>query len=348
MKSVKEIYEFFLQYLSGEKKSVSLLDFLETIPGFNKPDEKRIGMSKMDMSLAMEYLHLCEKMCNDLLLIKVQDASIIKIDPHYIAVHEVNTSNPEMFMHELDYGLYDFKYRGFEYTRSVFENSVLPIVGKKRITGDEDMGTCFYIGHNMFVTAAHCIENLSCFNVLLPDNSPMELTEVWYAKDENHKEFDLAILMAKDVATTMKAFEMRDPIVLDHILTMGYPLIPGLNPIQIAESASIASYVKSKQLSSIGQVVANADSFLSKMDFFVISARVKGGNSGCPVINSEGYVVGVVFQIPFDDQGSSEGGRYDLMGYGVCLPSKYINHIIDNPESHQLVLKGGFYYEYPL
>ena len=79
--------------------------------------------------------------------------------------------------------------------------------------------------------------------------------------------------------------------------------------------------------------------------FFVITARVKGGNSGCPVINNEGYVVGTVFQIPFDSYGGSDGGRYDIMGYGVCLPSKYVIDLSKNPDIHQLVSKDGYYIE---
>ena len=344
MKSVKDIYDYFHQFPTSEKKSASLYEFLETIPGFLQPDNRGNGMNKLDISMGMEYLRVSEKMCDDLLLIKVKDATILKIDPHYIAIDAVNSSNPEAFKKDLDYGVYDCKYRGFEYTRGVFENSVLPIVGKNK-KGDEDMGTCFYIGNNMFVTAAHCIEDLSSFNVLSPDNSPLELIEVWYAKDESHDDFDLAVIRVNEVTIPMKAFEMDDPIVLDQILTMGYPLIPGLNPILISETASVASYVKGRQISTLGQIVACVGSYMSKLDFFVISARVKGGNSGCPVINPEGKVIGVVTQIPFDNQGGSDTGRYDIMGYGVCLPSKYIHRLINNPEVHNLSWDNGSYKE---
>ena len=93
----------------------------------------------MNISMGMEYLKICEKMCDDSLLLKVKKESVIKINPHYIAVDSANFSNPELFIRELEYGLYDFKYRGFSYIRNYFENSVLPIVGKNRVTGDEDI-----------------------------------------------------------------------------------------------------------------------------------------------------------------------------------------------------------------
>lgn len=345
MKTVKDIYDFFHHFLDKDKNAASLMEFLETIPGFSETDSGEKGESSINMSIGKEYLKICEKMENDNLLIRVKEASILKIDPQYIAVDSVNFSNPEEFIQELVYGLYDFKYRGFAYTRSYFENSVLPIVGKNRSTGNEDIGTCYYIGNNMFVTAAHCVKGLECFNVLYPDNKPVELESVWYAKGEDLNDYDLAIIKSKNVPMNIKAFKLKDPFILNDVLTMGYPPIPGLNPVLISETATVASYVHGRQKASIGQIAAEVGSYMTKLDFFVITARVKGGNSGGPVINNEGYVVGTVFQIPFDSQGGSDGGRYDIMGYGICLPSKYVNDLIENRDIHQLALKDGYYTE---
>lgn len=278
MKTVKDIYDFFHQFPNKGKNSASLMEFLETIPGFSEPDSRGIGMSSINMSIGKEYLKICEQMEDDNLLIKVKEASFLKIDPQYIAVDSVNSSNPEEFIQELVYGLYDFKYRGFAYTRRYFENSVLPIVGKNRSTGDEDMGTCYYIGNNMFVTAAHCVKGLEYFNILYPDNSPVELESVWYAKGEDLNDYDLAIIRSRNVPMNIKAFKLKDPFILNDVLTMGYPPIPGLNPVLISETATVASYVQGRQKASIGQIVAEVGSYMSKLDFFVITARVKGGS----------------------------------------------------------------------
>lgn len=343
MKTVKEIYDFFLGSMCSEKHQASLLDFLETLPEFK--EEQGEGCSTMNMSLGMTYLKICEQMCDDFLLIKVKPASIIQIDAEYIAVSSANSDNPKEFDHELEYGKYDFKYRGVPHTRNHFQNSVLPIVGKNRITGNEDLGTTYYIGNNMFVTAAHCVKGLDNFNILLPDNSPLQLSEVWYAKDESLDDYDLAVIHCTKTPQSLKAFELKDPCVLDEVMTMGYPPIPGLNSVLISETASVASYVNGRQKTSVGQVVAKVGSYMSKLDFFVITARVKGGNSGSPIINKEGYVVGTVFQIPFDNQGGSDEGRYDIMGYGVCLPSKYIISLVENHESKKLNHNNGAYQE---
>ena len=37
-----------------------------------------------------------------------------------------------------------------------------------------------------------------------------------------------------------------------------------------------------------------------------------------------------------DFQSSSDQSRYDIMGYGVCLPSKYVDALINNHDSVNL------------
>lgn len=239
MKTVKEIYNFFLDSINSERHHASLMDFLETVPEFK--ENQGDGCSMMNMSLGMEYLKICEQMCNDFLLIKVKNAGAILIDAEYIAVSQTNSTNPKVFIDEIEYGKYDFKYRGFPHIRNHFFYSVLPIVGKNRKTGDEDLGTCFYIGNNMFVTAAHCVKGLENFNILMPNNSPLQLSEVWYAKEMSLDDYDLAIIRCTEVPKTLRAFKMKNPCVLDEVMTMGYPPIPGLNPVLISETASVAS-----------------------------------------------------------------------------------------------------------
>lgn len=248
MKTVKEIYNFFLESMNSERHQTSLMDFLDTVPGFKENQGDKCSM--MNMSLGMEYLKICEQMCNDFLLIKVQQASTILIDAEYIAVSHTNSTNPKAFMDEVEYGKYDFKYRGFPHIRNHFLNSVLPIVGSNRNTGNEDLGTCFYIGDNMFVTAAHCVKGLENFNILMPNNSPLQLSEVWYAKGMSLDDYDLAIIRCMEVPQTLRAFKMQDPCVLDEVMTMGYPPIPGLNPVLISETAFVASYVNGCQKAS--------------------------------------------------------------------------------------------------
>ena len=113
-------------------------------------------------------------------------------------------------------------------------------------------------------------------------------------------------------------------------------------PIQTVETATVGAVIP-QQKSAIGEVVAPAKNYFSQLDYFIINARVKGGNSGGPVINQWGKVIGTVVETPFDSQGGSASGRYDIMGYGLCLPSKYVTQIIDNPDIKKLHFTGNSY-----
>ena len=137
----------------------------------------------------------------------------------------------------------------------------------------------------------------------------------------------------------LPAFMIGEPAVLDDVLVMGYPPVSGFNAIQTAETATVGAYQKA----STGQVIGADTPYMLQLDFFLINARVKGGNSGGPVINNGGQVIGVVVKLPFDSQSDSNNPRYDLMGYGVCLPSKYIEQLINNPEIMQLRYEDGYY-----
>ena len=48
MKTVKDIYDFFHQFPDKDKNSASLMEFLETIPGFSETvsSEKRNALNK--------------------------------------------------------------------------------------------------------------------------------------------------------------------------------------------------------------------------------------------------------------------------------------------------------------
>lgn len=117
----------------------------------------------------------------------------------------------------------------------------------------------------------------------------------------------------------------------------GYPPIPNLYPVLTAETASVGAYLKS----AIGQVVGDTTAYRSNLDSFLITARVKGGNSGGPVINCMGQVIGTVVEIPFDSLRGSDTRRYDIMGYGICLPAKNTKELMDNPEKCMLISEGG-------
>lgn len=335
MKTVKEIYDFFQQSVDSASKNLSLL--VSSDPDFMIKDDDG-NVIDADMILAATYYKICEKMVDDILMIRLPNTnSITYLQNVYVSLNSSNFQHTAKLKTELEYGTYDFKYKGFYYTRDWFLQSVLPIDCVKQ-NGDGDIGTAFYIGENRFVTAAHCVKDLKGFNLLFPDGSPIELDEVWLAKGQDVDSYDLAVITVKG-EMKIPAFTLGQPSVLDDVLVMGYPPITGFNAIQTSETATVGAYQKS----STGQVVGGGKPYREQLDFFLINARVKGGNSGGPVINNGGQVIGVVVRLPFDSQSASDSPRYDLMGYGVCLPAKYIEALKQNPEVVSLKSNGKYY-----
>jgi len=55
---------------------------------------------------------------------------------------------------------------------------------------------------------------------------------------------------------------------------------------------------------------------LDSQDFLLFNARVKGGNSGGPIINKHGLVTGMLVQIPISSEDSS---KIDNLGYGIAV-----------------------------
>ena len=338
MVTVKDIFYHFRQKQDEGKLSSPILEFLETVPGFIKKDEDNGEV--MDMSIAMSVIRICDKMAEDMLLMKTKPSAIPFLN-EYFCVHEANSLDPQEFLRELDYGTFDFKYQGLAYVYQYFKDSVVPIVG---ITSDgkEDLGTAYYIGDGHFVTAAHCIKGLARFNILLHDGNRLPIKRIAFAKEQNPEEFDLAVIYG-EAPIFIPALWLQEPKVLDDVLTMGYPPVPCFDMIKVAETASVGAIIQGRPKSVVGQVVSPGKSYLSSLDYFLINARVKGGNSGGPVINGEGKVIGTIVEIPFDSTGGSDTGRYDIMGFGVCLPSKYVNELLLNPEEKSVVEDGDHY-----
>ena len=80
MKTVKDIYDFFHQFPDKDKNSASLMEFLETIPGFSETVSSEKGMSSINMSIGKEYLKICEQVEDDNLLINLINSNVLRIN----------------------------------------------------------------------------------------------------------------------------------------------------------------------------------------------------------------------------------------------------------------------------
>lgn len=289
--------------------SASIVDYFITIP--TKFREQ--GPYVMEYHNAL--LKMCQLLVNEGLLTPEGNAS--GMEQRY---HGNGFGKPQL----IDYGYYDFMIYGFPVIRKNFEDAVRPVIVNHNVKDKkEDIGSGFTIGHNRtmyFVTARHCLPKgeLITIPMFLPQGEPLMPVNIFGAQDPN---VDLVIIETSDkVAISDKCFFLDKPQVLDNVLTMGYPPIQGFTEaIQVSETATIATDLKS----STGQITGSGKHYWGGMkDHFLISARVKGGNSGGPVINRYGLVVGVVIELLQNET------TPDLLGYGVAISSTVIEDLL--------------------
>ncbi len=204
---------------------------------------------------------------------------------------------------------------GFEYIYTHYKERTIPVVVKTD-KGDS-MGTCFRI-YNGIVTARHCLldgmpvgirgynkEQLQSYNVYMSENS----------------DFDLAFIETNEPYI----FNDGTPHVLDDVLVMGYPKVACFLDFCTAEKANISAMAGLRLTPTIGSIAAEGEMYMVKdlPKLLLVTAKIRGGNSGGPIINEEGYVVGIATGVP-DGQGYSD----DHVGYGMAYPIQALDEML--------------------
>jgi serine protease Do len=197
-----------------------------------------------------------------------------------------------------DYGVFDFIADGFPSIRKHFQESVLHLTCEKR-AGEPQSGTAFVFFAGSVITARHCVEDMAHVSIWgwSPAKNPLRQIEVYGPPFS-----DLARLtFEKNSKPPVSApgILVEPANVLDRVMPMGYPLIPGFDNFLVA---------------SVGEIVGAEQALLDKNNYFLLSARVTGGNSGGPVFNERGSAIGIVSAAPSDRE------KLEAFGYGLALP----------------------------
>ncbi len=242
---------------------------------------------------------------------------------------------------DVDYGTYDFIVYGFVSVYERFRESVLQLEYEGS-TGSLQSGTAFIAKHAdklIVVTAAHCVENAKSIRMLSSNHSLSVPVSVYLPKASNHSDgfssstdqLDIAVIeySASDLEG-YDPFRLAIPKVLDDVLVMGYP------PASLVTSRTSGEIVLLAERSSVsaipnsglrGQVTGGGHGFLTGQNYIVVSARVKGGNSGGPVINKRGEVIGLISNFP--TSGSSTSSlELDPNGFGLAVPGQDISEFL--------------------
>lgn len=172
---------------------------------------------------------------------------------------------------------------GFGYIAKKYANSVLKIVVKT--SNGESIGTGYIAKLNnqlnpCLITNKHVAEYKDGLIVLDTKNNTVPHGQIYCSQKK-----DIAIIELCDRFTCniLSLFPSGD--MLDEIITLGYPRVPMTKD--------------SFQLVHKGEINAFVQDYYHN-DFYIISAKTAPGNSGGPVLNSIGMVVGMVTQEFFE------------------------------------------------
>lgn len=225
-------------------------------------------------------------------------------------------SNPytrQLWNRRLSYFIYGFKYIYGDNARYV-----LPVEYTDQ-KGDKALGSCFLYKGGI-ATAKHCIEGAKA--IAIQGIAAGELSSATFDLHEN-KYMDLVFIRLKEQRVDSLVFS-KEAEILDEVMAMGYPKIPGYHNFLTAENANVSA----RFTASVGHVASNAEDIFMRENLFLITARIRGGNSGGPIIAKDGSIVGVAANLAAGE------GDYDDLGYGTVIPIKFMDQIIENPADH--------------
>ncbi|MBR0341270.1 MAG: trypsin-like peptidase domain-containing protein [Oscillospiraceae bacterium] len=276
---------------------------------------------------------ICKRLCDCGHLECIRSSGGLGLYDNYLFI----LKNREYFESQINQLIYYYNSMvyGFEYVFELYKDIVVPFVWEKP-DGSYEAGTGFkYL--NGIATAKHCVQDVKNLQIKGYRAKELEGKPIYISENDG---VDLAFI---------ETGKIEEPIiyadegkVMQEVLVMGYPKIPTFTNFLTAEIATISSKASARLTPTKGAIAAYGYEYLARMDAMLITARITGGNSGGPVINQYGCLVGVACQLP--DYRPENGGDGDL-GYGIAVPVKELTSIVTK-KNRVLDIPNDFYRDF--
>lgn len=203
---------------------------------------------------------------------------------------------------------------GFKYINNSFKDIVRPIC--HYLNEDPGIGTSFLFLDGI-ATAKHCVEQAKKISI---KGIPKEVLNASQFLIHEAEKMDLMFIkFPEGYSHSFNFVEYDEGEVLDEVLALGFPKVMGFHTFMTAEKAVISS----RFTSSVGSIASLSEDLWIRQNLMLITAKIKGGNSGGPIINSKGNIVGIASNIPEIKE------DYDDLGYGIAIPIKFMIEIIN-------------------
>jgi S1-C subfamily serine protease len=169
------------------------------------------------------------------------------------------------------------------------QDSVLKIRGRAPSCSRQLEGTGFVIGPELVMTNAHVVAGTSETSVEVV-NSRGRTREMSAAVISYDPAIDLAVLYVRGLKAPALEFVPDVAAVGDDAIVLGYPLDGPFTPT--AAKVRDRIQLRGPNIYDSGEVTR---------EVYTVRAVVRSGNSGGPMIRTDGKVVGVVFGAALDD-----------------------------------------------
>lgn len=286
-------------------KPRTVLEFADYIskPGKEANSRKHPPLHRINLIL--------QRMADLNLLIVANRGSWMAHDASYLC--DLSDEEKSKVQSTLDYIVF-----GFPVIYEELRHSVIPIIHSN--SSGNQIGSSFLRTRHTLLTAAHCIDEARTLSIRGVSADQFRQSRVAIHKN---RALDLAAIKFIDpILPDVKEIELGLGSVLDEVLVLGYPNVPGFTELLAAEKASVSARIAVAS----GSIASSATEVFAKTSLFLITARVRGGFSGGPVINGAGLAVGLVSRQPIsaESEGAEVFTQYDNLGYGVAIPTEEI------------------------
>lgn len=148
------------------------------------------------------------------------------------------------------------------------------------ITDNNECGSGSFIGKNTIVTAKHVVEDLK--GTIIVQGEDGKLYNIQEIVKHPNPDVDLATILTVEPFGYFTYEIEENCSITEKVIVFGYPPIPLTSkPFLVANLGEISSLV---------------DNYLDKTDCLILSCITRPGNSGGPILNESGKLVGVVIQ----------------------------------------------------
>lgn len=173
---------------------------------------------------------------------------------------------------------------------------------------DKGIGTGFLVSKSLVATARHVLDSLSCFELAVEGGPVVPHGDIRYPDDPD---LDLALIELRQPLDGVMPLRMGSRYeLLDEVVVLGYP------PIPMSREAHLVA--------NRGEV--SSDITLSGHRAMIVSCLLRGGNSGGPVLNRRGQVIGVVSRNLVNPLSAEEIDLTQGLGFAAALSPDWICH----------------------